>query len=66
MLYKVDESGFRVWGRVIFSFWIANTFMMLMNGGAGEFFACMILNGYMMGMLRNPAAALPEGYEGTA
>jgi hypothetical protein len=56
-IFRTDTSDFRVWEMAVFAFWCANTGMMLMNGGPLQFFAGMILNGYMTGMMKNPAGA---------
>jgi hypothetical protein len=56
MLFRTEQSDFRTWGMAVFAFWCANFFYILMNGGAEHYFNGMILSGYMMGMMRNPAA----------
>jgi hypothetical protein len=54
-IFHCAASDFRTWGMAIFAFWCANMFMLQVNGGPSEYFTCMVLNGYMMGMMRNSA-----------
>lgn len=58
-LRNVDNLEIKTWGMALVAFWFANTFMMLMNGGPNEFFAELILSGFMMGMMNNPSISDP-------
>ncbi|MFA7368320.1 MAG: hypothetical protein WC334_01620 [Kiritimatiellales bacterium] len=52
---KTTDQDIRVWGMAISAFWVANVIHMQVNGGPVEYLTCMILNGFMMGMMKNPA-----------
>lgn len=56
MMFRIGNEEFRTWGCVIFAFWVANFFYILMNGGPVHYFNGMILSGFMMGMLQNEQA----------
>ena len=47
LINNARSSDLRSCSIAIFAFWVANTGMLLMNGGPHEFFVCMILNGLM-------------------
>jgi hypothetical protein len=55
-VFHCAASDFRTWGMAVFAFWCANMFMLQVNGSQSEYFVCMVLNGYMIGMLRNQQA----------
>lgn len=57
----VQNLEVKSWGMMIAAFWFANTFMMLMNGGPNEFFAELILSGFMMGMMNNSSISEEKG-----
>ena len=47
LISKARSSDLRSCSIAIFAFWVANTGMLLMNGGPHQFFICMLLNGLM-------------------
>ena len=60
MLHRLPDGDFRTWGFVFIAFYFGVLGMMLLNGGGREVFYMMIVTGYMMGMMRNPAAVLQK------
>jgi hypothetical protein len=52
-LYITTGSAFRTWGVTLLAFWVANTGMLLVNGGPNEYFTSMIISGFMMGMVKS-------------
>lgn len=64
MLFRTEQSDFRIWGMAVFAFWCANLFYILMNGGPEHYFNGMVLSGYMMGMMRNRQAISQDAEDG--
>jgi O-antigen ligase len=46
-LLVAPPGEIKTWGMALLAFWVANTGMLLMNGSSREFFACMVVNGFM-------------------
>lgn len=58
LLRKAPEGDLKSWSIAIMAFWSANLGMLLMNGGARELFACMVLNGLMQAIYKTKADEL--------
>lgn len=54
-LRRCKDRTWFAWNCSMLAFWMANTGMLLLNGGPREFFVAMVVNGIMAGMMIRPS-----------
>ena len=61
MLRRIPDGDFRTWGIAVMAFYFGVMGMLLVNGGGREVFYCMIVTGYMAGMMKHKEACATGG-----